>query len=113
VAGDYGDEEFAVALGGVAALPILDGSKRVDDRYWLRVWGARGLLWCWDDRALDSIRGALTDPAWRVREMAAKVIARHVLADLSAEVARLRADPVPRVSAAAARALAVITAAGA
>jgi HEAT repeats len=81
--------------------------------YWLRVWGARGLLWVWDDSALGALRFALEDDAWRVREMAVKVVARHRLGDALASVAALQEDPVPRVRAAASRAVTVLTAAGA
>jgi HEAT repeat protein len=78
--------------------------------YWLRVWGARGLLWNWDARAVASIRAALGDEAWRVREMAAKVVARHLVDDLQPHVAQLIHDPVPRVRAAASRALTLLAA---
>src|SRR3954447_13738364 len=79
--------------------------------YWLRVWGARGLLWNWDARAVGSIRTALGDEAWRVREMAAKVIAHHLVDELQPEVAQPVHDPVPRVQTAAARALTMLAAA--
>jgi HEAT repeat protein len=78
--------------------------------YWLRVWGARGLLWNWDPRAVPSVRAAMGDEAWRVREMAAKVIARHRIDDLQPELAALLRDPVPRVRSAASRALALLAA---
>lgn len=78
--------------------------------YWLRVWGARGLLWSWDPPAVDAVRVALTDEAWRVREMAAKVVARHLVDDVQPNVAELVHDPVPRVRAAASRALALLAA---
>jgi hypothetical protein len=45
--------------------------------------------------------------------MAAKVAARHGLGAALSAMARLRADPVPRVRAAAERALQRLTAAGA
>ena len=78
--------------------------------YWLRVWGARGLLWNWDPRATGALRIALTDEAWRVREMAAKVIARHLVDELQPQLPELLGDPVPRVRAAASRALALLAA---
>lgn len=78
--------------------------------YWLRVWGARGLMWNWDPRAVASIRTALADEAWRVREMAAKVVARNLVDDLQPEVVELQHDPVPRVRAAAVRALTLLAA---
>jgi HEAT repeat protein len=55
---------------------------------------------------------ALGDEHWRVREMAAKVVARRKLGDAVEAVAALRADPVPRVRAAAERATVILTAAG-
>jgi hypothetical protein len=51
----------------------------------------------------------MSDEAWRVREMAAKVTARHLVGDALPEVLALRDDPVPRVRAAAERAVARIT----
>jgi len=66
-------------------------------RYWLRVWGARGLLWAWDDAAAPATIAALDDDAWRVREMAAKVVGRHLVDDAIPALEQLRDDPVPRV----------------
>jgi len=81
--------------------------------YWLRVWAARGLLWAWDDAALPALLKALNDDAWRVREMAAKVVNRHRLGDALPVVVDLRQDPVRRVRAAADRAVVSLTATGA
>jgi hypothetical protein len=113
VMGEDVDTRLVTALAGPAARRVLDGDSRADLRYWLRVWGARGLLWEWDDSAAPALAVALRDPAWRVREMAAKVVARHLLGDALPEVAALRADPVPRVRAAASRAVVLLTHAGA
>lgn len=112
IVAEEADPGLLVALGGPGAEKFLDGRTH-QDTYWLRVWGARGLLWAWDDTALDAVKVALVDEAWRVREMAVKVVARNLLGDLLPEVAELRADPVPRVRAAATRAVAVLTEAGA
>jgi HEAT repeat protein len=71
------------------------------------------LLWAWDDVAQPAVLTALRDDAWRVREMAAKVVARHRLDAALSCVADLQEDPTPRVRAAAARALMRLTAAGA
>ena len=106
------DGELIVALGGPAALWAV-GAGVEGPRYWRRVWAARGLLWAWDDIALPAIRTALRDDAWRVREMAAKVVARHRLGDALPIVADLQHDPTARVRAAASRAVVLLTAAGA
>ncbi|WP_203717591.1 HEAT repeat domain-containing protein [Asanoa siamensis] len=114
-AGD-GDVQLIVVLGGPAASWALDpseGGPGSSRWYWVRVWAARGLLWAWDPRATTAIVAALHDPAWRVRELAAKVVARHLVGDALAAVTVLRTDPVPRVRAAAHRAVVGLTAAGA
>jgi len=104
------DDALVAALGGP---PASEGSAGVPQPYWLRVWAARGLLWAWDDAALPALTRALADENWRVREMAAKVVARHLLGDALPAVVELRADPVQRVRAAASRAVLVLTEAGA
>lgn len=113
ILGADSDAALIVALGGPPARRLLAGHLATDQRYWLRVWAARGLLWAWDDSGLDGVRMALGDSAWRVREMAAKVVARHLLGDLLPAVAELQDDPIPRVRAAATRAVTVLTSAGA
>jgi hypothetical protein len=112
LAGGDVDPDLILVLGGQPAVALLrDGFPDGQD-YWLRVWAARGLLWAGpgDERAL---RQALTDESWRVREMTCKVIARHAVADLLADVAALHADPVVRVRTAAERAVARIVDGGA
>lgn len=106
--GDDVDVDLIVVLGGPPARWAHTGAVP-GPAYWTRVWAARGLLWAWDDRALPEITVALDDEAWRVREMALKVIARHRLGDLMEPVAALRSDPVRRVADAATRALIRVT----
>lgn len=84
--------ELVLALGGPPAQWVVTGEPSGPE-YWLRVWAARGLLWAWDDAAQPAIVDALNDDAWRVREMAAKVVARHQLGDALSVVADLRHDP--------------------
>ena len=72
--------------------------------------GRRGLLWAWDDAALPELQLALDDEAWRIREMAFKVITRRLLGDFIPDAAAARNDPVPRVRQAAHRALTHLTA---
>lgn len=106
------DPDLILALGGPPARWVLTDEAGGPD-YWLRVWAARGLLWApWDDAALEAVTRALDDEAWRVREMALKVVARHRLDAALPRVVELRDDSVPRVRAAAARALARLVAAG-
>lgn len=90
---------------------ILAGGAGGRNGYWPRSWAARGLLYVWDDSATPAIVRATVDEAWRVREMAAKVIARHRVGDALPAVAALRDDPTPRVRAAAQRAVVRTTAA--
>ncbi len=104
------DDALVLALGGLHAQYVLGGGEGGMTGDWPRVWAARGLLHQWDDTAAPAIIAATEDPAWRVREMAAKVVARHQVAEAFTAVAALRNDQVPRVRAAAERAVAVLTA---
>ena len=107
---DAVDDALVLALGGLHAQYVLGGGEGGMTGDWPRVWAARGLLHQWDDTAAPAIIAATEDPAWRVREMAAKVVARHQVAEAFTAVAALRNDQVPRVRAAAERAVAVLTA---
>jgi hypothetical protein len=109
---DVSDAMITV-LGGDGARHVLDGGEGGRDGYWPRVWAARGLLHAWDPAATDTLIEATRDEAWRVREMAARVIARHQVGDALAAVAALRTDEIERVRAAAARAVTLLTAHGA
>lgn len=72
--------------------------------YWVRVWGARGLRYVWDESAADAVLLGLGDDAWRVAEMCLKVCALRDL-PAGAEAVRLSRHHLARVRAAAARAL--------
>lgn len=74
---------------------------------WPRVWAARALLYVWDDLATEAVIAALTHEAWRVREMAAKVVRLRELPGAHL-LAALVLDPLPRVRVAGLRALAVV-----
>ncbi len=101
--GPYPSDEKWLLLGGPSAP---DQLRSEVNAYWAHVWTARILLHVWREEAAPAVVGALGHPAWRVREMAAKVCAlREVFAE---ELAPLLADPVPRVRAAAARAVGVV-----
>ena len=95
---------------GPAANSIVDREPDDEQRYWLRVWEpaaccGSGMTW----RSTRSGPG-LVDSSWRVREMSAKVIARHTVGQLFEAVATLREDPIPRVRTAATRAIITLTA---
>ncbi len=100
------DDELVAALGGDHGVNVLAGAEGGKEGYWPRVWAARGLLHVWDVRATAAIIGALADEAWRVRETAAKVVARHVVGDaLQAAAGLASGDDNPRVRRAASRAV--------
>jgi hypothetical protein len=98
------DANFLRVIGGPSAESVLDGRDGGVDGYWPRVWAARGLLHVWDDVATDAVIAATTHDAWRVREMAAKVIARHHVAPAIDAVVTLLDDDNARVRTAARRA---------
>lgn len=107
------DDAFLMAISCGAARQVLEGREGGRTGYWPRVWGARALLYAWDVAAEPAIVRATGDTHWRVREMAAKVIARRLVGDGLEAVVALRDDPVLRVRAAAERALVALSAAGA
>lgn len=91
-------------LGGRAGDAILDGGRGWPD-YWAKVWGARGLLYVWDDAAAPAVLEGLADASWRVAEMCLKVSARRGL-PCGDDAVRLAGHALPRVRVAAVRALA-------
>lgn len=107
-----GDPDLIVALGGPPARWAKTGEAS-GPAYWLKVWAARGLLWNWDEIAIPAVLSVLDDEAWRVREMALKVVARHKVSQAAAVVARLEQDPSARVRSAATRARARLDEGGA
>ena len=112
------DSSLLLALGGPPARVMLSGDSRADVALWSRVWGVRGLLWALDDAtatsATDAVVAALRDDAWRVREKAAQVCARHLIDEAVEVLVVLRDnDPVARVRLAAGRALRRLTVANA
>lgn len=108
--GDEADPKLILALGGRPARWAAGFDEPPGPAYWLRVWAARGLLWAWDDAASAVVVGALSDEAWRVREMALRVIIRHRLKGALDAVEALQNDPNARVRDAAERAIVKLTA---
>ncbi len=76
--------------------------------YWVRTWGARGLLHVWDDAATDAVVRGLADEHWRPAEMCLKVTAKHDVAGTGDGAAALAGHELPRVREQAMRALAVV-----
>ncbi len=78
------------------------------NHYWPRVWAARALLYVWAPSAAPTVVAALSDEAWRVREMAAKVARLRDLGEAGDVLSTLVEDETPRVRLAAVRALALV-----
>ncbi|HZK58822.1 MAG TPA: HEAT repeat domain-containing protein [Cryobacterium sp.] len=95
-------KDFLLYAGGRHALGILDGAPAL---YWPELWGARTLLYVWSEAAAPYVVVGLTNQAWRIREMCAKVILLRGL-QVAPKLVRLTTDEVPRVRAAALHALA-------
>ncbi|HEY5320256.1 MAG TPA: HEAT repeat domain-containing protein, partial [Galbitalea sp.] len=104
LAGANEGEEFLLWVGGRHAQGILDGAPAL---YWPELWGARALLYAWDDVAAPAVQRGLANQAWRVREMCGRVVVAREL-PFAAEVAPLLTDEVARVRAIAARAIGAI-----
>jgi hypothetical protein len=98
-------EELGYVLGGPASRTVLNGSEGGPLGYWTRTWALRGLLYAWDSSAEAVVIAALTDEAWRVREMAAKVISRHQIGNAISVLASVQNDAIARVRVAVQRAL--------
>jgi hypothetical protein len=104
IAGNNEGEEFLLIVGGEHARGVLEGAPVL---YWPELWGTRTLLYAWDASAAVAVTAALHNQAWRVREMACRVAALRSL-PVSDTLVQLTTDEVPRVRAAAARALGAV-----
>jgi HEAT repeat protein len=102
LAGFNAGEEFLLVAGGTHAQGLLDGAPPL---YWPEVWGARVLLYAWNDSATDAVLAGLQNQAWRVREMCTRVAAARALTAAAPHLRELLTDDTARVRAAAARAL--------
>jgi hypothetical protein len=102
---DWGDEpELMSYLAGDNGLRWVELGFGVQS-YFVRTWALRAMLYAWDESASTTVIDALEDEHWRPREMALKVVAKRLIDSDVDAVARLRDDPVPRVQAAARRAM--------
>jgi hypothetical protein len=94
------DPPLCLWIGGRHAATRIEGP-------WPKTWALRAFLYCWDDQVAASVLDALEDEAWRVREMAAKVVVRRGLPGAHLLVPLL-ADPLPRVRVAGLRGLGAV-----
>lgn len=107
-----GIDDFAILpvpltfFGGAHAAAQLHRGRLRERRqdHWPRVWGARALQYAWADDAEAAVTVALRDPAWRVQEMSAKVVAFRELGGAADQLEPLAGSEVPRVRVAACRA---------
>ncbi|MCU1635532.1 MAG: hypothetical protein JWQ68_771 [Cryobacterium sp.] len=104
LAGKHAGEDFLLYAGGRHAQGLLDGAPAL---YWPELWGARTLLHVWNADAAEAVVSGLGNQSWRVREMCARVSMERRL-EAVAELTLLTSDPVPRVRAAALRALGAV-----
>jgi hypothetical protein len=98
-------------LGGGQAVSALNRDPRLAARgqdFWPRVWGARGLRYVWLPYAEPGVVAALPDPAWRVQEMAAKVVAQRELTSAADALVPLLTGETTRVRVAAIRAMGLV-----
>ena len=101
-------------LGGKGAVRFVDDPQADPSgrSYWPQVWAARALLYAWVEPpppvAVAAVVGALGHDSWRVREMAAKVVCAHQVAEAAEALLPAVTDDVPRVRAAALRALGLV-----
>lgn len=97
------------ALRYLAGRSFDAGDKAVDPAvwpdHWVRTWGARGLLYVWDDLAVDAVVAGLHDEHWRPAEMCLEVSTRRELGAAGPGAAGLLGHELPRVRAQALRTL--------
>jgi hypothetical protein len=93
-------EEYVEELRGLTGHGSLPGDGVLDRNswhdYWLRTWGARGLLHVWDESATDAVVLGLADEHWRPAEMCLKVTTRHEVAGTGDGAAVLAGHELPR-----------------
>ncbi|HUX03910.1 MAG TPA: HEAT repeat domain-containing protein [Acidimicrobiales bacterium] len=106
------DPALGYVLAGPASRPVIEGREGGASGYWPKVWALRALLYAWNPVATARVIERLSDPAWRVREMAAKVVARQRLDEALESLGALEHDDVARVRRAAQRAVMALVAAG-
>lgn len=104
-----GREEYLAELPYLTGLSFEPGSPVLDPEswkeYWLQVWGARGLLYVWEDRAAAPVVAGVGADHWRPAEMCLKVATKRELGAAGPGAVALLGHELPRVQAQALRAL--------
>jgi hypothetical protein len=102
-------EDHLAELPYLTGFTFEDGAPSRDPEvwkdYWVRTWGARGLLHVWDDRATAVVVAGLGDEHYRPAEMCLKGAARPDVAGAGPGAAALVHHELPRVRANAVRTL--------
>ena len=105
-------EDHLAELPYLTGLSFEPGSPRRDPAvwhdYWVRSWGARGLLYVWDEDASGAVLAGLSDPHWRPAEMCLKVATRREVGGAGDAARTLSTHELPRVRAQALRALGAV-----
>ena len=105
-------EDHLAALPYLTGLSFEPGSTRRDPTswadYWVRTWGARGLLYVWDESASDAVVAGLSDEHWRPAEMCLKVATRREVGGAGDGAVALAGHELSRVRAQAVRALGAV-----
>jgi HEAT repeat protein len=77
--------------------------------YWVRTWGARGLLYVWSEAAAPAVVAGLHDEHWRPAEMCLKVSTKRELGEAGPRAAVLAVEgELPRVRVQALRTLGAV-----
>ena len=100
-------------LAYLTGLPFAAGSATLDPGrwpdYWVRTWGARGLLYVWTDDAAPGVVSGLGDEHWRPAEMCLKVATKHEIGEAGPRAAVLAVEgELPRVRVQALRTLGAV-----
>lgn len=105
-------EDYLDELPYLTGLPFGEGAITRDrskwQDYWVRVWGARGLLYVWDDIAIPAVVAGLAHSHWRPAEMCLKVSTRREIGEAGPGAAALLDHGLARVRSQAARALGAV-----
>ena len=106
-------DDYLDCLPYLTGLVFEEGSPTVDPKhwkdYWVRTWGARGLLYVWDDAAAPAVVAGLDDEHWRPAEMCLKVSTKRELGEAGPRAAELAViGELPRVRVQALRTLGAV-----